>query len=490
LYHLQCFVLVPFKYLCRYVKQNAVLPHHLGTLSEGGYCQISPFGGARGRLFSLRTAIFGIPECLNLTTLRLNIVLLGEMEIFDRLKNHWKLLNVLGWLIIIAYLSYLTVQFQTYSWWVVKWHTHLFVPVFLFWTGANLLWLIGIISGKPVLNVIKKWLYVNWLLLTLEIIFMLFGLGIKLGDEAGGRYVGTPLVPVRTNMLHTWTPNQDLNIDNPEFTYERRINSLGLADYEWSLEKDSQVYRVLCLGDSFTEGDAVAYDASYVANLRKLWHSQGGQKVEILNAGVCGSDPFYNYYHYKEVLSAYQPDLIIQTISSHDLMNDIMERGGLERFNQYNGLYRKPFRIWQAVYASNYTARVLIMAGIKAGLLVRYHIFKAPVKKWDVDLTELFSLYSKEVTQQGSKVIWVFLPGITEIQRGTYFHEMSTLKEALRKQELPYFDLMDCYLERSNSGQDIANYYWVIDQHHNAKGYRMMAECIYEGLKEKGLAGN
>jgi lysophospholipase L1-like esterase len=390
-------------------------------------------------------------------------------------------------LLSLLYLAYLTYQFQIYGWWVVKWHTHLFFPVFLFLMGGLFLILIGLLLKKQVRTLITAWFYFNWLLLILEVIFMSLGIGTLLDDQKWGQYVGTPLVPNKTNLLHTWTPNLNIQVDKPEFTYERSINSLGLADYEWSMEKDSQVFRVLCLGDSFTEGDAVAYDKSYVAVLRKLWQKQGKQSVEVLNGGVCGSDPFYNYWHYKEVLSSYRPDLVIQTISSHDLMNDIMARGGLDRFNQYGDLYRKPFRLWQAVYASNYTARVLILAVKRAELLVRYHILRTPIKRWDSALIELFHLYDEAVAQQGGEIIWVFLPGITEIQQGAYYHDMTAYKEVLNKQQIPFYDLMDCYLEKSDKGKYIAEYYWKIDSHHNPKGYRMMAECIYEGLRKESL---
>lgn len=30
--------------------------------------------------------------------------------------------------------------------------------------------------------------------------------------------------------------------------------------------------------------------------------------------------------------------------------------------------------------------------------------------------------------------------------------------------------------------EQIHNYFWVIDGHHNSKGYAMMAQCIFENI--------
>jgi lysophospholipase L1-like esterase len=61
-----------------------------------------------------------------------------------------------------------------------------------------------------------------------------------------------------------------------------------------------------------------------------------------MNAGICGSDPCYDFMQLKDHLLAYQPDMIIQMISTNDASTDLQLRGGLERF-QADGTvkYRK-----------------------------------------------------------------------------------------------------------------------------------------------------
>lgn len=66
-------------------------------------------------------------------------------------------------------------------------------------------------------------------------------------------------------------------------------NSLGLRDFaprEVALETDA--YRVLFMGDSFTEGIGVAYPETFTGLLASRLASDG---VEVLNAGVVGYSP-------------------------------------------------------------------------------------------------------------------------------------------------------------------------------------------------------
>lgn len=392
-----------------------------------------------------------------------------------------------GWVLLIAYLLYLIFQFQTYAWWVIKWHSHLALPVLLFWIWAGLLLGFQKISKRNILPLLQKGFYLMWLLMVLEIIWMVLGIGKKLGDESWGRYQGTNLVPTNTSAFHTWTPGIKVNIKKQEFTYIRTINSLGLADNEWSIKKDSNKFRVLCLGDSFTEGDAVNFEESYVAQLRKIWQQHGLKKVEILNGGLCGSDPFYNYYHYKNRLHIFQPDFIIQTISSHDIINDIAERGGLERFTHQKGIYRKPFKPWQVFYVSNYSFRIVMYSFKKISCSISNMLSDSPLEKLNGEIAALLTDFYNETKVEKTDLFIVFLPGAEEVKHKRYYHDMEPIKASLRNQGVPFIDLLPCYLHESKGGEMIDEYYWKIDRHHNAKGYEMMAECIYKGLQTSGL---
>jgi lysophospholipase L1-like esterase len=356
----------------------------------------------------------------------------------------------------------------------------------MFGIGALFLGALEVIVRKPFSKALHKWLFICWVIWMVEVFMMIGGIGVLLGDAPWGRYVGTEYVPMKTTPLHIWTPDIKVHLEKEEFSYERTINSLGFADVEWNVEKPDSTYRVLCLGDSFTEGYGVSYEESYVAQLRKLWQRKGGKQVEIMNAGVCGSDPFNNYEHYRKVLHNFQPNLIIQTISSHDIRSDIAIRGGLKRFNliPHNGIYRKPFKLWQVLYVTNYSIRITIDVLLKMQNIIIYHLPASSLKKIDEQIALLFLKYNQDTQKNNTKLFIVFLPGADEIKNKRYYHDMAPIKKSLIEQGIPFIDLFPCYLSMSDNGALIDEFFWKIDRHHNAKGYKLMAKCIYEGLRE------
>src|SRR5690606_15926401 len=102
------------------------------------------------------------------------------------------------------------------------------------------------------------------------------------------------------NYYHVSPPNTNITITNREnVVYKRQTNSLGYSDIEWNIKKDTNEIRILCIGDSFTEGDGTPIDSTYVKLLEENFHKNGYTNVNIMNAGKCGSDPFFGYMNYK-----------------------------------------------------------------------------------------------------------------------------------------------------------------------------------------------
>ena len=87
-------------------------------------------------------------------------------------------------------------------------------------------------------------------------------------------------------------------------------NHLGLRDYQhYRRQKPAGVYRILCLGDSFTFSITSLAD-SYPKQLEKLLAS-APRKIEVLNCGVSGYGTDNEYYYFKKVALGLQPDLVL-----------------------------------------------------------------------------------------------------------------------------------------------------------------------------------
>ncbi|MCP4167550.1 MAG: hypothetical protein GY759_16895 [Chloroflexi bacterium] len=73
-----------------------------------------------------------------------------------------------------------------------------------------------------------------------------------------------------------------------EYYAYARVNSAGLIGQEYTEAKPDGVFRILVLGDSFTEGLRLPMDASFHSYIEQALNSGGAQKVEVINAGVAG----------------------------------------------------------------------------------------------------------------------------------------------------------------------------------------------------------
>jgi hypothetical protein len=116
-------------------------------------------------------------------------------------------------------------------------------------------------------------------------------------------------------------PNLQFAHNTNEFRTIYYTNSRGFrvssAREEYPLEKAPDTYRVVLLGPSFAYGWGVNYEESFAAILKTLLEEKGfagGQKVEVINAGVPYLAPAPHLNWFKHVGSTYHPDLVIQFI--------------------------------------------------------------------------------------------------------------------------------------------------------------------------------
>ncbi len=108
-----------------------------------------------------------------------------------------------------------------------------------------------------------------------------------------------------------------------EYDVEVKINDLGLRSPEnIGYEKSEGVYRILVLGDSFTEAIQVALEETFGQQLARILNEEGC-RVEVINAGVGGWGNDQELLWLKNEGYKYHPDLIIlQIFPRNDFMNN------------------------------------------------------------------------------------------------------------------------------------------------------------------------
>jgi len=119
--------------------------------------------------------------------------------------------------------------------------------------------------------------------------------------------------------------------DGTSYGSEVAVNSMGFRGPECSTEPRPGVFRVVCVGDSFTFGMGVKYEQAWPARLQtELPPPAGFREVEVINAGVSG----YNLIQYCQEIAdkviPLKPHLVVVGLVGNDLAPSFhAERGYL-----------------------------------------------------------------------------------------------------------------------------------------------------------------
>lgn len=273
-------------------------------------------------------------------------------------------------------------------------------------------------------------------------------------------------------------PSENYHLKTKEFDFERKANSIGLSDKEID-NKNSNKIRILCFGDSFTEGDGASQDSSYVRFLDRSLHKKY-QNLEIINAGRCGSDPFFDFKLLQDILIQYQPDIILQSFTTNDLSFDMVMRGGNKRFKNDKTLSYQNIHWWTPIYAVSYSARIIIQTiGGYDKYLINQKDYPHIIEKMKMESTQLFEEYQKFTKEKNIDLIVFTLPFKSDFN-GTENKDFHLeMKRNFSKFNLNFYNLQPCYEDEIKTKHTkFQDYYWKIDGHHNAKGYEMMAKCL------------
>ena len=103
------------------------------------------------------------------------------------------------------------------------------------------------------------------------------------------------------------------------FTF--RSNTLGFREEEIPLEKPSDEFRILCVGDSFAFGQGVERHRTFPRLLEKRWRKSpliNGKIVRVVNASKLGWNIAEEAGFVREQALQFNPDLIILASSPND----------------------------------------------------------------------------------------------------------------------------------------------------------------------------
>lgn len=120
---------------------------------------------------------------------------------------------------------------------------------------------------------------------------------------------------------HVMIPDSTCRFKTDEWDVIYKINSFGLRDEEVSSDKKEQ-FRILLLGDSFTQGYGVEKEESFGEVLQSLLNQQRSGQFEVINGGVFGYSPLVEYLYLAKKGLNLEPDMVILSLTLTDFFED------------------------------------------------------------------------------------------------------------------------------------------------------------------------
>ncbi|NQX98977.1 MAG: hypothetical protein HRT73_14035 [Flavobacteriales bacterium] len=314
-----------------------------------------------------------------------------------------------------------------------------------------------------------------------DVIIRLMGFMQTHTEKTDGNYFSQ----ARQEKLNSWywvhTPNTVISNKRKEFDFERSVNSIGISEQEIKKKKGSK-FRILALGDSFTEGVGTSYEESWVQQMETRWKEQN---VQTINAGIGGSDPVYEFALYRDILTAYKPDLVVLTINSTDI-TDIVGRGGFDRFHE-DGTAGKDAPSWEWIYAENHLFRMIMRDAFNYNSgLIKDANSKELMQKSVKVIKEAIKRFEKLAKEEKTELLIVLQPSLAEFDNGKHslFFGQIELEKYLESKGIHCLDASSVFKKK---GTSIPDYYYPLDTHFNKKGYALFGKTVCEKIEELGF---
>ena len=306
---------------------------------------------------------------------------------------------------------------------------------------------------------------------------------------------GSPVYTSAYRIHHLWghhyeprrKPYQEITEKKEEYTYTHHFNNLGFrGKTDMDLVKGAEEYRILTLGDSFTEGSGASDDSTWSKLLEdKLNSNNSGALISVLNGGRAGSDPVFSLRFLKQNHEELGIDMVLLAINSSDV-EDIVNRGGRDRYSASGKLKLRKGPYWEIFYSFSFIVRHIVhdMFDYNRSLIQE----KDYSQEYQYAIDELYLTISDihaYCNDHQLKFKLIIGPHSYEMYKGSLTWHLHRISEYLiNESKVPLVYLPLCFDERiRGEGRQPSYYYWKLDQHHNGRGYELFADCVAEGLE-------
>ena len=253
------------------------------------------------------------------------------------------------------------------------------------------------------------------------------------------------------------------------------INSEGLRDREFSLEKPPGVYRVMMLGDSTTLGWGVRQEDTAAKLLEPKLNEAlppGFNHVEVINTGVGNYDTVQEVTYYETIGWKYHPDLVVLVFFINDPEPVPVEKKGF--------LIDRSYLI---AFATNRIDGVMRHVGVRPDWKTYYaSLYDDDRPGFQACKKALISL-AASTRSHDAKLLVAILPELHQINGDSYPFRPAhrKIKDVMTAENVSVLELIDGLKDH---GPEETLWVTALDDHPNAKANNLISDQLEQWILE------
>jgi len=309
---------------------------------------------------------------------------------------------------------------------------------------------------------------------------------------------------------HSRIPNTSSIYSNfaEEYTIHYDINSRGFRDREYNLTKCAGCYRIIAVGDSFTDGMGVEENDSFPKLLEAKLN-----KTEVINAGLPSNSAVLEYLEIKYNLTKLKPDMIMLNFDIGDVIQDmnylkygVFSGNELIAVNGCQEKKSKPFEIKTITLLNDVANKLIVVFKIEQKparitrieddtlRVIRYEYLNDTVVNQDWNVTLGYLLKINELCKKNNITFvintyaWALqikpydwkegrLTFGFEVGKTYSLDPQNRIKRFCQENNITCLDLTPYFNEST------AKNYYDYDMHWTKSGQKLASEIIYSSLQ-------
>jgi hypothetical protein len=221
-------------------------------------------------------------------------------------------------------------------------------------------------------------------------------------------------------------------------------NSMGFLDHDHTVEKIPNTFRIIVLGDSFTDDSCVKNEDVWPKKLERLLNmSNFSLEFEVLNMGRGGAGTWKEVEIFKKYGLQFQPDMVILQYFYDDFISPEVRIKAGELWEKYkNHEYELDEKTMKNINEKNFSEEEI--SELIYGIVLTDYLSKTDIEKefekWvKHPLLELINITKTE----NISLLVIIIPDFLGKQEG----KNDELKNILFENEIPFYDLSDYLLQ-------------------------------------------